>query len=76
MPTFRVTVVNSEFSAWEDHNLPSLDAARKQGLKAALAMGSDEVCRGKAFFGAEILVEADGDLASRSVVSIGTSPLQ
>ncbi|MCH8614899.1 hypothetical protein LZ016_02105 [Sphingomonas sp. SM33] len=76
MPTFRVTVVNSEFSAWEEHDLPSLDAAKKQGRKAALAMGSDEVRRGKAFFGAEILVEADGDLASRSVVSIGTSPLQ
>ena len=76
MPTFRITVINAEFCASEDRDLPSLEAARKQGIKAALAMGADEVHAGKPFFGAEVCVEADGETVSRSVVSIGASLLQ
>ena len=76
MPTFRIIVINAEFSASEDRDLPSVEDARKQGIKAALAMGADEVHSGKPFFGAEVRVENDGETVSRSVVSIGASPLQ
>ena len=76
MPVFRVTVINAEFRASEDYELPSADHARRQGIKAALAMGADEVHAGKAFFGAEVRVEDAGQTVSRSVVSIGASPLQ
>jgi hypothetical protein len=76
MPTYRISVVNAEFSASEEHQLESLDAARKEGIKAALAIGVDEVRAGKPFFGAEVRVQQDGDTVSRAVVSVGASPLQ
>lgn len=76
MPTFRVTVINADFRACEDYDLPSVEAARKQGIKAALAMGMDEVQAGKPFFGAEVRVEDGAETVSRAVVSVGASPLQ
>ena len=76
MPFFRISVVNEDFCASEDHEMPSAESARKQGIKAALAMGADEVNGGKSFFGAEVRVEAGGDIICRSVVSLGASPLQ
>ena len=76
MTTFRISVVNSTFSAAGDHELSSVEAARKQGIRAALAMGADEVNAGKPFFGAEVRIEDDGKTVSRSLVSIGASPLQ
>ena len=75
MPTFRVTVIDANFSACEDYDLPSIEEARRQGIKAALAMGADEVHAGKPFFGAEVRVEDAGQTVSRSVVSIGASQL-
>ena len=76
MPTFRITVTNGDFRACEDYDLPSIEDARRQGIKAALAMGTDEVHAGKPFFGAEVRVEDGGGTVSRSVVSIGASSLQ
>ena len=76
MPTFRISVINRTFSACEDHELPSLDAARKEGVKAALAIGSEEVANGSPFFAAEILVENGQELLGRVVVSLGASPLK
>jgi len=76
VPTYRITVTNQTFRASDDHDLPSFDAARVQGIKAALEIGSDEVAKGNPFFAAEVLVE-DGDAASgRFVVSIGASSIQ
>ena len=48
----------------------------KQGIKAALAMGTDEVNAGKPFFGAEITIEDGAEMLSRFVVSVGASPLK
>lgn len=76
MPTFRITVVNQTFTACDDHELPSFDAARVQGIKAALDIGSDEVAKGNPFFAAEVRV-ADGDeTLGRFVVSVGASSIQ
>jgi hypothetical protein len=76
VPTYRITVINQTFRACDEHDLPSFDAARVQGIKAALDIGSAEVASGNPFFAAEILI-ADGDEApSRFVVSIGASPIQ
>ncbi|HEX5258696.1 MAG TPA: hypothetical protein VFW35_07935 [Sphingomicrobium sp.] len=76
MPTFRITVINQTFSACDEHELPSFEAARMQGIKAALEIGSDEVANGNPFFAAEVLV-ADGDeTLGRFVVSIGASSIQ
>jgi len=68
-------VINESFRACDSHELLSADEASKQGIKAALAIGSDEVANGKEFFGAEVLVERDGQTVGRFVVSIGASPL-
>lgn len=76
MPIFRVIVINADFRACADHDFPSIDDARRQGIKAALAMGADEVHGGKPFFGAEVRVEDGGETVSRFIVSIGASPLQ
>jgi hypothetical protein len=76
MPMFRITVINQTFRASNDHELATLEDARKQGFKAALAFGAEEVTNGKAFFGAEVLVEGEEMALSRFVVSIGASSLQ
>ena len=76
MPTFRISVVNQTFRASNDHELASFDEARKQGIKAALAIGADEVANGEPYFGAEVLVEDGDETLGRFVVSVGASPLQ
>jgi hypothetical protein len=76
MPTYRITVTNQTFRSSNEHECSSTDAARKQGIRAALAIGSDEVTNGKPFFGAEVRVENGGETVGRFVVSIGSSPLQ
>ena len=76
MPPFRISVVNHTFSATNDQDLPSFEEARKQAIKAAIAIGSDEVAKGESFFGAEVLVESGEETLCRVMVAIGTSPLQ
>lgn len=76
MPTFRITVTNQTFQASNDHDLPSLADATRQGIKAALEIGTDEVTNGKSFFGAEVHVEEGEKSLGRFVVSVGMSPIQ
>lgn len=76
MPLFRISVVNENFSASDEHELANASDARKEGLKGALAIGADEVANGKRFFGAEVKVEQDGYLVERLVVSVGASPIE
>lgn len=76
MPTFRITVINHTFRASNDHELPSLAEATKQGIKAALEIGTDEVANGKSFFGAEVHVKEDEESLGKFVVSVGMSPIQ
>ena len=76
MRTFRITVINEHFRTCNDHELASVEAARKQGIKAALAIGADEVNSGKPFFGAEVRIEDGDEKFGRFVVSVGVSPLQ
>lgn len=76
MPTYRVIVVNGNFTASNDHKLPSLEDARKLGIRAALAIGADEVTNGTSFFGAEVRVEVGDETLRRFVVSVGASELQ
>lgn len=76
MPKFRITVINQTFTASDDHELASLNEAEKQGIKAALAIGVEEVANGNPYFGAEIRVEEDDETVGRFVVSIGASSLQ
>ena len=76
MPPFRISVVNHILSATNDQEFPSLEEARKQAIKAAIAIGTDEVTNGKSFFGAEVLVKNGEEMLCRLIVAIGTSPLQ
>lgn len=76
MPTFRITVTNQTFSASDDHELASLADATRQGIKAALDIGTDEVANGKPFFGAEVHVEEGDETLGKFVVSVGMSPIQ
>ena len=76
MPTYRVTVVNQTFTACNDHELPSMEEARRQGISAALAIGADEVSGGQPYFGAEVRIQDGNDTLCRFVVSVGASQLQ
>jgi hypothetical protein len=76
MPKYRITVTNHTFRASDEHDLPSFDAARVQGIKAALDIGTDEVANGNPFFAAEVLVEDGDKVLGRFVVSAGASSIQ
>lgn len=76
MPPFRITVVNESVTASDEHNLPAAEEAQREAIKAALEIGTEEIIKGKPFFGAEVKVERDSQVVERFVVSIGVSPLQ
>lgn len=76
MPTFRITVINQHFRACDDHDLESLAAATREGVRAALQIGTDEVANGKPFFGAEVRVAEGETICGKFVVSVGMSPIQ
>jgi hypothetical protein len=76
MPTYRITIVNRDFSATEDIEAVDANAARSEALKGALNIGTEEICEGKMFLGAEISVQGDGKQADRLMLAIGTTPLQ
>jgi len=75
MAGYRITIINRDFRASEDVEASSLDAARTEALRGALNIGTDEICEGKMFFGAEISIQGDGHEPERLMVAIGTSPL-
>lgn len=75
MPVFRISVVNETFSACDEHELPTYSEARTEAIKGALEIGSEEVAKGKEFFGAEVKVEKGGELVGRFVVSVGAFPI-
>lgn len=76
MPNYRISVINQTFSACSEHELSSFEDARIQGIKAALAIGSDEVSQGNPFFAAEVLIADGNGTLGRFVVSIGASSIQ
>lgn len=76
MPTFHVHVLNREFEASNSVEAPDVERARIYGLRAALQIGTDEVCNGVSFFGAEVRVERDGQVEERMLVGIGSSQLK
>ena len=76
MPAYHVSIVNKDFSASEDIEASTPAAARSEALRGALNIGTDEVCGGKMFFGAEISIRGDGGTTERLMVAIGASPLQ
>lgn len=76
MPTFTIKIVNETFNSSNNHSGSSMDAAKTQALKGALAVGAEEIIGGKQFFAAEVKIDTANETVARFVVSIGTSPLQ
>ena len=76
MPTYRIKVVNRDFTSNEDIDALTPEAARADALRGALNIGIDEICGGKMFFGAEITIQVDDGAPERLMVAIGSSPLQ
>lgn len=74
--TFQIHIVNRDFRASNEISAPNFEAARRQAILAALQIGTEEVCRGSPFFGAEVGVEEGGELRERFLVSIGQSQLK
>jgi hypothetical protein len=75
MPASRIRITNKDFESSSDANASGLEAVRAEALRAALQIGTDEVCSGKPFFGAEIAIEND-ESVERLIIAIGTSPLR
>jgi hypothetical protein len=76
MPTFSIHIVNSDFASSNSVDASSPEAARSQGMKSALQIGVEEICKGGAFFGAEVRVQNGDEIVERMVVAIGASTLQ
>jgi hypothetical protein len=76
MPKYRISVINEEFTAVEERELPDADAARQEGLRGAIAMGADQIIDGAHMFGAEVSVGEGNKPRRRFVVTVGTSSLK
>jgi hypothetical protein len=76
MPTFQITVHNEDFTSSDEHECVDKPEALKQGIKAPIAIVTDQVSSGKPFFGAEILLEEGNKKIARYVVAVGASPLK
>ena len=75
VPTFRITVTNSEFDTTIEQDLADLSAAKAEALKGVLDLGSEQVAAGTPFFAAEVTICGESDTA-RFVVALGVSELQ
>lgn len=75
MPTFQVHLVNADFTATNEIDADDLASARTEALKGALQIGTEEICAGKSFFGAEICIQREDGQVDRMMVAIGASPL-
>ena len=76
MTIFRISVANQTFRACGSHDLPSIEDARREGIRGALGIGCDEVRQGKEFFGAEVTIDCDEEVVGRFIVSIEAWSLQ
>ena len=73
---FNIRVVNCDFESSNEVDLPDSEHARNHALRAALGIGTDELCKGIPFFGAEIRIEHHGQAPERIMVAMGASPLK
>ena len=76
MPTYRISVIDSQFRADEEHELDDVESAQSYSLKAAFEIGFDLLMRGETFYGAEVRIHHDDRLVSRFMISAGTTQLQ
>jgi hypothetical protein len=75
VPSYKIIIENEEFTSSDDYECADDLAARKHAIGAVMAIASDQVAGGKAFFGAHVRI-ADGDDEMRFVVSAGASALK
>ena len=76
MSTFSIEIVNSDFVASNSLEASNQEVAQSEALRGALQIGVEEVCKGGAFFGAEIRVRNGDEIVQRMMVAIGASTLQ
>jgi hypothetical protein len=76
MPASRIRIVNRDFESSCDANASSPEGVRAEAVRAALQIGTDEICGGKPFFGAEVIIEDGDQSVERLVIAIGASPLR
>jgi hypothetical protein len=75
MSIFRITIANKDFSSTSDSQATDASSAALEATRGAIGIGADEVCGGEPFFGAEIIIEHNGIVIERRIISIGSSPL-
>ena len=75
MPTYRIKVINGDFTASEERELPDAEAARQEAIRGAIAMGADHVCASESLFGAEVSIGEGDQPRRRFVVTVSASEL-
>jgi hypothetical protein len=73
--TFKVTIVNEEFTSSNELECADQLSARKQAISGAFAIAAEQVAAGKPFFGAEVSLEEGNRKIARFVFAAGASPL-
>ena len=77
MPAFNIKIVNEDFSASEERELPDAESARREALIGALAIGSEALYKGtEKLFGAEVTISEGGQKRLRFLVAMGATPLK
>lgn len=75
MPSFRITITNRDFNSSSEVEAADASAAHNNGIRGALQIGMDEICKGEPFFAAQVTIERDDDLVDRYMVAMGSSPM-
>ena len=76
MPTYRTCIVNRDFAVCNEDDQPDQQTALTVGIKGALEIGSEEVCKGLPFFGAVVTIAKDGETVERRMVAVGATSLR
>lgn len=70
MADFRITVSANELLSSGEASAASLEEAKVEALRSTLMIGTDEICRGRSDFSAEVTVSQKGRTVDRHRIVI------
>ena len=76
MNLYRIHITNEHFRQSNEGEHVDLEAALRTAMRGALQIGTDEICGGKNYFGADVTVALDGEILERRLVSVGATPVK
>lgn len=77
VPTYRVRIVGADFDAEDEGtDYPDAESAKRQAVKAAIAVAADEASRGMCGAVLEARIEDGSDVLARYIVAVSVEPLE